>query len=156
MSDDKPQEKPTVQLEQVPPWAVKMTERMIAEFKATNANIDVVSNDLGILKQRVSIIEGLRTEDALRASKYSGGIKGLSQSDEGQNMQIASLSVKLDELAVKTATKDEVSTLLSSQTTAILARFDTVVKSPRVQMLITFVLTAIGTWLASKGIQVPK
>ncbi len=50
-------EKPTVEFDAVPDWAVKLTERMIREFTNTNANISTVANDVTIVKQRVGILE---------------------------------------------------------------------------------------------------
>ncbi len=91
----------------VPVWAVELTQAMKSGIAEVRADVALVSNDLGLLKTRVSIMEGLRTEDDMRASKYSGGIKNLSKSDEGQNMQIASLAVKVDALGATLADQSD-------------------------------------------------
>ncbi len=131
------------------------------EMSTMRADIGLIANDHGLLKKRVSMIDELVTEESLRVAKHSGGVRQLSESDAGQNMQIASLATqleshgkKVDALAKTTVSKDEVTALLGTQTAAILARFDVLAKSPLVKMIVTFVVTALGTWLASKGIKV--
>lgn len=100
------------------------------------ANVEIVSNDLGIVKDRVSILETERT-------KLSGGVRGLSTSDAGQNMQIASLAVKVDAL---TASQDLQLTILS--------RLDKVASNPLVKTMGAMLATAVITWLASHGVNV--
>ncbi len=50
-------EKPTVEIPAVPDWAVKMTERMLSEFVKTNANIALVSGEVGVVKERLAVVE---------------------------------------------------------------------------------------------------
>jgi len=143
MSDDMPEQPKTVKDQAaVPVWAIELTRSVKSGIAEVRADVALVSNDLGLLKTRVSIMEGLRTEDDLRASKYSGGIKNLSQSDEGQNMQIASLAVKVDELAGKTDAQ-----------TLILGQLLKLTEKPVVKLIATAVGTAILTWLTAKGLR---
>lgn len=151
---DPPDAKPTKQLPAMTDRA--LLEDLAREVRATRsevtqsrADIQLVSNDLGILKQRVSIIEGLRTEDALRAAKLSGGVRGLSQSDAGQKLEIASLSVKVDDLAKS----QEVLTKSQDVQLAILTRLDKLASNPSIKIILTVAATAAASWAASKGLK---
>lgn len=138
----------------VPQWAIEMmqaTKAGIAEIRAdvadaraeTRADVGLVSNDLGLLKTRVSIIESLRVEDEARTVKLSGGVRGLSSSDLAHEARIAELGTKVDDLAKTNATQ-----------LAILSRLDKVASNPVVKTIVTILVTILGTWAASKGITV--
>ncbi len=140
MFDDMPKQPKTVEIPAMTDRA--LLEDMSREVRGMRADLGLVSNDLGLLKHRVSIIEGLRTEDAMRAAKLSGGVRGLSQSDDGQNMQIASLAVKVDGLTQSQAVQ-----------LAILSRLDKLAEKPAVKVIL-FALGTIATgYLASKGLK---
>lgn len=154
MSDEQPPPRPTVSLPAVPQWAIEMmqaTKAGIAEIRAdvadaraeTRADVGLVSNDLGLLKTRVSIIESLRVEDEARTVKLSGGVRGLSSSDLAHEARIAELGTKVDDLAKTNATQ-----------LAILSRLDKVASNPVVKTIVTILVTILGTWAASKGITV--
>ncbi len=156
MSDDprvEPPEQPkTKEIAAVPPWAIELTRAMKDGIAEVRADISLVSNDVGLLKQRVSIIESLRVEDEARAVKLSGGVRGLSNSDLEHASQLAQERAARESLAVK------VDSLTSTQETqlAILSRLDRVASNPLVKTLAAMFATAVLTWLASHGIQVPR
>lgn len=80
----------------------KLTKLVEDQFHEMGVRVGLVSSDLGVLKQRVSTIESLRHADEQRFNKASGGVRELSVSDAGQDVQIAALSVKVDALATAT------------------------------------------------------
>lgn len=62
--DDKPIEKPTVKMDAVPDWAVKLSTKVEEGFRQTNANIDLVTGDVRSLKTDVNELKAwkLRVE----------------------------------------------------------------------------------------------
>lgn len=141
MTDDKPEQPKTVELAAVPPWAVELTRSMKEGFRTTNANIEVVSNDLSVVKDRVSILETERT-------KMSGGVRGLSMSNAEQDAQL------VQERAAREALATEVKDLKESQAVqlAILVRLDKVMSNPVVKVLLFMAGTAATGYLTAKGI----
>lgn len=147
-ADKPPNEKPTVALDKPPPWAIALTERVVqgfanteARFDRTDANIEVVSNDLKVTKDRVTILEQSR---ALTSDR----VKSVSQENLDQNAAIAHVITKIDALDAKVESKT------AEQTAQLLARFDSALKNPVVKMIGSAILAAVATWLASKGINV--
>ena len=111
-----PPEKATVlDLKAPPPWAIELTKKVSDGFRATEDHFDKQDETLARLaNESVSAASRLgRVESTIadygsrivviegRQDKTSMSVRGVSQSDDGQNMQIASLSVKVDELAGK-------------------------------------------------------
>lgn len=139
--EDKPPMPPQPTTKQLPAMTDRaLLEDLAREMRGARADIGLVSNDLGIVKDRLVIVENWKGEQDARASKLSGGVRGLSQSEAGQNMQIASLSVKVDELSKTNETQ-----------LAILARLDKVASNPLVKTVMTILVTVLGTWAAAHG-----
>ncbi len=145
-----PDQPKTTQLAAVPQWAIELTQAMKSGIAEVRADIGLVSNDVGLLKQRVSIIESLRVEDEARAVKLSGGVRGLSSADQQQAAALA------NEMTAREALAAEVKALTTMQETqlAILGRLDKVASNPLVKTIATAIGTAILTYLATKGIAV--
>jgi hypothetical protein len=146
MTDDpraEPPEQPkTAQIAAVPPWAVELTLAMKSGIAEVRADISLVSNDLSLVKDRVTILETERT-------KLSGGVRGLSSADSAHDAQLA------QERAAREALADKVDNLTKTQETqlAILGRLDKVASNPLVKTLLTVLGTALATWAASKGLK---
>lgn len=98
-----PPEKPTVGIEKPPPWAIALAEKMEAGFLGLRADVSMVSHDVGLLRDRVVILERHKLEAEERAAKYSGGVRQLSETDAKHEAAIASVIVKQDELAADVA-----------------------------------------------------
>lgn len=154
-----PESNDTVAMPKVPDWAIEMTRAMKEGFKTTNANIELVSTDLGVVKDRLVIVESWKSEQDLRASKLSGGVKNLSQSDEGQNMQISSLAVKVDALSVDHAKLQKE----TAKQTAMLSTITDLLDKPLVKTLgkalagLAIAACAAGTgYLARGNVQTPQ
>ncbi len=143
MSDDMPEQPKTTKLEAVPPWAVELTRAMKSGIAEVRADISLVSNDLSVVKDRVTILESERT-------KLSGGVRGLSTTDAEQAAQLA------QERAAREALATEVADLKKTNETqlAILARLDKVASNPLVKTVVAMMATALLTWLASHGVAV--
>ena len=137
-----PEQPKTVDMPKVPQWAIEMTMAMKDGFRQTNANIELVSSDLGVLKSRVDILETERT-------KLSGGVRGLSTSNAEQDAQLA------QERAAREALAKQVEALTTMQQTQldILGRLDKVASNPLFKTIVTILGTAFATWAASKGLK---
>ncbi len=157
-----PEQPATKQLPQIPAWAIEQTlliKSVKQDVEAVSANVSLVSNDLGILKQRVSIIEGLRVEDEHRLLKLSGGVRGLSGTDlqhEAQLSQERAAREALADKATELATKVDALAKTNETQLAILSRLDGIAKNPLVKTLGAMLLTAVITWLATHGVRVPQ
>lgn len=169
-----PNTRPTVAIELPPPWAIALTQKVADGFKATEEHFDKQDETLARLaNESVSAASRLgRVESTIadygsrlvviegRQDKTSMSVRGVSTSDEGQNMQIASLAVKVDELSGKAV-----------ETHAMLATITGLLDKPMVKRigyafgaLLLAALTA-GTGYLARGnvqpapptiIQVPK
>lgn len=99
-------------------------DSLVTDVRNLGANLEIVSSDLGVVKDRVAILETERT-------KYSGGIRGLSASDGNQSMQIASLAVKVDDLAAKA----DAHTVSQSAQTVMLTKLTGILDTPMARRL---------------------
>jgi len=161
-----PESKKTTQLPAVPEWAIELTKSLKAGFVAAEERFD--KQDATLLSQGTKldkvITEGIeantrmtrfevRLEDLEGAkTKYSGGIKTLSQSDAGQNMQISSLALKVDALDAKT-----------TETHAMLGTITGLLDKPLVKKLgwaagglLLAGLTSATGYLARGNVQTPQ
>jgi hypothetical protein len=146
-----PSEKPTKELPAVPAWAVELTQSVKSGIAELRADVALVSNDLGVVKDRVAILESFRSDQEQRANRTSAGVRSLSTTDAAQEAQLAQERAAREELAAK------VDSLAKTNETqlAILGRLDAVVKNPLAKTLVAMLATAAITWLAGHGVHVP-
>lgn len=142
-ADDKqPDEKKTVEIAAVPEWAVKMTERILSELGKTNANIALVSTDMGVVKERLGIVEDWKrkleqgpsippppplTSERVRAVidghpsqmdlKTQAELAETIAKDIERDRKIAETHEGLQALAATAATKDDVAKLAADTAT---------------------------------------
>jgi len=128
--------------EPTPDWALELTKNITAALNELKADIGLVSNDLGILKDRVTLLEAFRSEQDARATRASAGVRGLSNTDMAHEAAIASLTTKMDALS----TTQDVQL-------AILGRLDKLASNPSVKIILTVAATAIASWAASRGLK---
>ena len=138
-----PEQPKTTQLPAVPAWAIELMAGMTKGFRETNANLELVATDLGVLKERVGILENERT-------KLSGGVRGLSTTDAEQAAQLA------QERSAREALALQVESLRHTNETqlAILGRLDAITKNPLVKTMVAMLATAALTWLAAHGVAI--
>lgn len=118
MSDEKQPEKPTVELPAVPPWAIELTR----EVRGARADIGLVSNDLGVVKDRLLIVEKWKGEAELRASRTSERVREGSQHDMERDAKVAGVIVWQRGVDEKLGALDtKIDTAASAQTEAIVA-----------------------------------
>jgi len=110
------------------------------EVRGARADISLVSNDLGIVKDRLVIVETWKNDADSRANRTSLRVDQASEVDLEQAAALAAEKVAREELAAK------VDTLL-----AIGARLDKVTTNPMVKVLVGMLLTAAVSYLAGKG-----
>jgi hypothetical protein len=141
-------EKPTVELPSVPQWAIELTR----EVKGARADIGLVSSDLSIVKERLTVVEMRVKDGEERAARTSSAVRGASAVDLEHEAQLSQERAARESLAV------EVRALSESQATqlAILSRLDKVASNPLVKTAGAMMLTALVTWLASHGVSVPR
>lgn len=144
-----PESKKTTQLAPVPQWAVELTQAMKEGFKLTNANIEIVSNDVGVLKDRVAIIESWKNDSESRMTRTSGRVQQASQVDLEQAAQLA------QERAAREALASEVAAIKAetSTQTLLLSQLLKLTEKPVVKLVLTAVGSAVLSWAAAKGIR---
>lgn len=140
MSDERPPEKPTTQLEKVPAWAVALTEKVQHGFSEVKADISLVANDVSIAKDRIGVVENRVKQLEDRSETNSVRARGASEVDMKHEAVIADIVVKVDSL-----TKTQETQL------AILTRLDAVAANPMVRRVAYAVGAAVLAYLASKG-----
>jgi hypothetical protein len=106
-----PDEKTTVEFEAAPKWAISLTEKVNVMSTANGriedkvdtmgANLELVTGDVKGLKSDVRALQNWKLSEEERRDKHSGGIRQISQSDEGQNIQLAAHGAVLAEHGVK-------------------------------------------------------
>ncbi len=89
--EDGPVEKPTRRIEPPPDWAIALKEQMENGFRGIRADYALLTNDFGLLRDRVIILENARNLEDERAAKHSGGFRQLSDSDHKQDAAIANI-----------------------------------------------------------------
>jgi hypothetical protein len=121
---------------------LKLQRSLEDGFRTTNANIDVVANDLSVVKSRVEILENERT-------KLSGGVRGLSSLNAEQDAQLA------QERMAREAVAKEVQDLkdTNAMQLAILSRLDKVASNPHIKIILAVLAAAAMSWAASKGLK---
>jgi hypothetical protein len=137
-------EKPTVKFEAPPEWAVAMAEKMENGFRGLRADVSMVSNDVGLLRDRVVILERHKVDSEERGARASSGVRQLSETDAKHDAAIAMVITKVDR--IETAlTKN------SADTSAIKKAIDDFVrKNPKaISSLIWGVIGVIGAALAA-------
>lgn len=127
----------------VPPWAIELTR----EVKGTRADIALVSNDLSIVKDRVTILEAHRNDTDMRIGRTSYRVQQASESDLAHESRLAA------EIVARQALDAKVDSLTASQEAqlAILGRLDKIATNPHVKMILAVLATAAMSWAASKG-----
>lgn len=153
-------EKPTVELPAVPPWAVELTR----EVKGTRADIALVANDVSIVKDRVAVVESrvLSLEEAKKVNSMRA--QQSSSIDLEHEAKLAAeitarteLAAKVDALALGHVALNEKADKLDGKQDlqlAILGRLDSITKNPLVKTLGAMLITALVTWLASHGVHI--
>lgn len=180
MSDDRPPEKPTVELERPPAWAISMMERQQEGFTAIENRLDTMETNLDLqgdttrdvakrmtgVEERLTKVEERQTSASMRAKQPSD--VDIQIKDE-LTAKVDALTKKTDEqteaFTKKTdeqteAFKARVDALTAAQTTAIFTKIEQAVKTPLGQQLLALLTLLISTaiagitgWLARGGHQ---
>jgi hypothetical protein len=116
---------------------------LTTEVRGARVDISLVSNDLSIVKDRVTVLETER-------SKLSGGVRQLSNADMSKDALISELSKKIDDVATETNAQTLVLHAISDNA----AKF---VASPRVKIAGGILFGLLAKWLADRyGIHLPQ
>ena len=160
MPDEKPPEKVTTQLPAVPEWAVELTRTTKDGFRAVRADLELVANDLSLVKERVTIIETWRNDQDQRLNRNSNRVRDLADTTSHVDLTVQAVKseaivkqMEQDRKIAETHTMVEAVKAETAQQTAILARLDRVASNPLVKTVATAIGTAVLTWLASKGLR---
>lgn len=124
----------------VPPWAVELSK----DIRAIRADIAIVSNDLGVVKDRVSILETWRLTQDARADECAERAKAAA-------LVVDEEKVAREGLALKVAGLERDQKLQLD----ILSRLDTLTSNPRIKAIVGLLVTALITWLSTHGIKLP-
>lgn len=160
MSDEQqPPEKPTVQFEKVPAWAIALKESVDGGFKELRGDISLVANDVSLVKERVAIVEGRISQVEGRQDSNSMRAKEMSGVDLKHDAAIAEIKTDVAHIKESMATKED----LKTNTEATLALKKQLVDDVKgflkthpelVKVAVSFVTTAITAatvWLAARG-----
>ena len=125
---------------------------MTARADATDKAIASIDRALGVVDRSLTALDDQVT--ALSEAKRSNSMRAKTLSDA----DLETSRALADEIAARKVVAEKVDKLTSSNELqlAILTRLDSVAKNPLVKTLSAVVVTAFITWLATKGIQVPK
>lgn len=144
-----PDVKPTVKLDQMPEWAASIARAMRESFRMVNANLEVMTNELSVVRERLVVVEMWKNEQDLRASKMSGGVRALSQTDLAHEAMLAQEKVARETLAAEVAELKKETT----RQTLLLAELLKLTEKPVVKLIAGAVGTAFLSWLATKGLR---
>ncbi|HVG83521.1 MAG TPA: hypothetical protein VM820_03350 [Vicinamibacterales bacterium] len=168
MSDTKesmpaqPPAKATVRDLEIPPaWAIAMSEKMESGFRGLRADVSMVANDVGLLRDRVVVLERAKLESDERASKNSHRVQLTSENDMAQDAKIATLftdvaGLKTDMAAVK---ENQVTAAQERAETAAMVKEikDSVTgffKNPKVKFVGQLLFVLATGYAAARGIKV--
>ncbi len=181
-TDDMPRQPTTTQLEAVPPWAVKLTEKVVVGLSTIEARLDSQDTKLdkaiteGIeanvrldrVETRLGKAEGRLDIFEERVGRTSVGVRGLSQVDMEHEAKLANALTDLAEEKAKrealeknSATKSDLATALDDaakvQTEAIVAgvkaTIDTIAKTPTAKRLTSAIVPVLMVAIAIIGIK---
>ncbi len=135
----------TAALAVIDPVLVALT-KLTLSVERVGADVRLVSNDLGIVKDRLVIVENWKGEQDMRASRTSTGVRNLSLSDLEHAAQLAqergareALAKEVAAIKVDTAAQTEMLVTIRDAVTGVL-------KSP---MVIKIAYAAGGAILAA-------
>ncbi len=78
---------PTVSIPKADPVLIALT-KLAQSVDRVGADVRIVSNDLGVVKDRLVIVEHWKGEQDMRASRTSAGVRSLSTTDAEQAAQL--------------------------------------------------------------------
>jgi hypothetical protein len=177
-TDNMPAQPTTTQLEAVPPWAVKLTEKVVGGFSAMEARLDSQDTKLdkaiteGIeanvrldrVETRLGKAEGRLDIFEERVGRTSVGVRGLSQVDMEHEAKLANALTDLAEEKAKrealeknSATKEDIAKALeeatTAQTKAILGAVDAFAQKPGVKKLTGAIVPVLMIAIAVIGLK---
>lgn len=166
MSDDKPPEKPTVELAAPPAWAIDLTMNMKAGFAAVNGRLDTMETNLDLqgdtvrdVAKRMTAVEMRQTSYEERAGKNSLSVKKESANNLEQDAAIAAVKVETAEIKAAVEALTTKQDLQTEILTDIKRAGAQVIANPTVRkiasLLGTAIVVALTMWLTSKGV-LPK
>jgi hypothetical protein len=161
--EQQPPEKPTVQFEKVPAWAIALKESVDGGFKELKGDISLVANDVSLVKERVAIVEGRISQVEGRQDSNSMRAKQSTETDLAQAAELVKereareqLATKVDIIETKMVTKED----LQPNTDATMEMVKSVkglwARNPKLEYaLVALILAIIGTatTLVTKALQ---
>ena len=174
MSDEKPPEKPTVEFEKPPAWAISMMERQQEAFadlrgdistigeKVDNVekNMGLLTGEVGVVQKEVAVLFQWKTDVDERMRSHSVRARQPSEQDLENASQLAQERAAREALAAEHAEvkKDvqEIKAETIAQTQIMISIRDGAKKlldRPEVKWLAAALWMAFTAWLATKGIK---
>lgn len=155
-----PEPKPTVELPALTDRALledlartsRETKAAVARVEAnqelSDGQIRVMQVDIHGLFEWKGTIEERLHNNSTRA-------KSASEVDLSQEAKLTDVILwrkSVDEKLANTATKEDLATVTTTQTAALVAKVDELAKNPTVARIVAFIIGAIGAYAASKGL----
>lgn len=151
MSDEQPEPKVTTKISQdeVSRGLLDKLVAAVTDIKdgvhSLRADVGLIANDVSLVKDRVSLVE--QRTSALEEAKRinSDRVRKESNSNMDQDAAIAQLTTDVTQLKAESAEN-------LALTKSVVADIGKALKNPLVGKIVVGVLTALATWLASKGV----
>jgi hypothetical protein len=105
---EKPPEKPTVEIQKPPDWAIALSEKVDSGFRGVRADIHLLDNSVGAVKERLIVLETWKKETEERTQKHSGGLARASEVDAKHDAAIAQIMTDLKDLKDRPDTTDTI------------------------------------------------
>lgn len=151
-------EKPTVELEKPPTWAISLSEKVNTGFQAVNARLTGIETNQEIQGDTVRDLAKRMTAQEERANKQDERLANTSQRvREPSAHDLETAKALADEIAARTALAAKVDTIdvKTDAQTEILNRLEKgaakLAANPIVRSIAVMLGTAALTWLAAHG-----
>lgn len=129
----------------------EMAETMRVGFDRVHADVKLVSHDLGVVKDRVGLLEDWRRSSEQRVSTNSDRVRQESTHNLEQDSAIAVLKVDVAETKEDVAETKRLMQENTDATLEIKKAVTGVLTNPQVQSFVRLLSLALLSWLASKG-----
>lgn len=156
MSDEKPPEKPTVKMEQVPDWAVKLSLDVKTGFAQVDAKIDEVKADVMLLSEDQKTMGQRMIRAEMRQDEFADW--RARSSERAKSEEAIRSKVDLEHQAQLVHIEERFKAMTEAQTSTIVAAMTSAAKTPQGQKVlnafvgfIVVALTVATGWLMAHG-----
>lgn len=126
-----------------------LTRAVELGFREIRQDVALVSHDLGVVKERVGIIETWKNDQDARTTRTSAGVRGLSLTDAEQQAQLGQERAAREDLSRRVDSLDAKQDIQLQ----LLQRLVKLTEKPVVKLVATAIGTAILGYLSARGLK---